>query len=383
MVKQVAKDIINKQTCRSWMEINLENLKHNARELEKCMPKGCELMAVVKADAYGHGAVMVSKSLNEIGVKAFAVATIDEGIELRKKGVKGDILILGYTDISRADQLIRYRLIQTVIDYDYALMLNRHNRPIHVHMKIDTGMHRLGIPTEEPEKIAEVLYLSNLKISGIFSHLCLADRLDKDAVEYTNNQIEHFYRLIKQLEKKGITLPKIHIQSSYGLLNYPDLHCDYARIGIALYGSLSMHGDRTRLKPELRPVMALKSRVAMIRDVAAGEGVGYGRDMRVVRNSRIAVLPIGYADGLPRNLSFKSGSILLHGSRAPVIGTICMDQLLIDVTDLPDIKPGDVATLIGTDGQDEIPATYVAENAGTITNELFSRLGSRIERVYI
>lgn len=377
------RDIINKKTSRSWIEVNLQNLQHNAKELKKYIPNDCELMAVVKADAYGHGAVRVSKCLNEIGVKAFAVATIDEGIELRKKGVKGDILILGYTDITRVVQLIRYRFIQTVIDYEYALMLNRYNKSIQVHVKIDTGMHRLGIPVEEVNKITEVFYLEHLKVSGIYTHLCVADSLAKDAVKYTNEQIERFYQLLKQLENRGITLPKVHIQSSYGLLNYPDLHCDYARIGIALYGSLSSQGDRTKLQLSLRPVMTLKSRVAMIREVAAGEGVSYGRDILVEKNSRIAVLPIGYADGLPRNLSFQSGSILIHGTRAPIIGKICMDQLLIDITDLPNVKPGDIATLMGSDGQEEIAATSIAKKAGTITNELLSRLSSRMERVYI
>lgn len=374
--------IYYRKTSRSWIEINLGNLQHNARELMKFLPKGCELMAVVKANAYGHGAVRVSKCLNDIGVRAFAVATIDEGIELRRKGVKGDILILGYTDVDRVEELIHYRLIQTVIDYEYALMLNDHNKSIPVHVKIDTGMHRLGLPVEERDKIAEVFQLQHLKISGIFTHLCVADSLNHADVQYTHDQIERFYQLLKQLEDRGITLPKVHIQSSYGLLNYPGLQCDYARIGIALYGSLSSQGDRTKLQANLLPVMSLKSKVAMIREVAVGEGVSYGREIRMDKNSRIAVLPIGYADGLPRNLSFQSGSVLIHGKRAPIVGKICMDQLLIDVTELAAVKPGDVVILIGSDGDDEITAASIAEMTGTITNELFSRLSNRMDRIY-
>jgi serine/alanine racemase len=372
-----------KRTDRSWIEINLHNLQYNARVLQDLMGSDCELMAVVKANAYGHGAIQVAKCMNEIGVKAFAVATINEGIALRKSGIQGDILVLGYTDITRADQLNHYRLIQTVIDYDYAIMLNSNNKPVQVHIKIDTGMHRLGICVEDIDKIAEVFRLKGLKISGIFTHLCVADSLDTEAVNYTTMQINDFNRLLNQLEGRGITLPKVHIQSSYGILNYPELRCDYARIGIALYGSLSTSGDRTKLQTQLRPVLALKARVAMTREIAAGEGASYGRDFHVKKNSRVAVLPIGYADGLPRSLSDGSGSVLLHGLRVPIIGRICMDQLLIDVTDIGEVKQGDVATLIGVDGEEEILATDVAKSAGSITNELFSRLGARIERIYI
>lgn len=375
--------VMDKRTSRSWIEINLENLKYNANILRSLMPSGCEMMAVVKANAYGHGAIKVSRCMNEIGVKAFAVATIDEGIALRKSGIRGDILVLGYTDITRAAQLKHYRLVQTVINYDYAIMLSNCRKSIEVHIKIDTGMHRLGICAEDIDKIAEVFQLKGLKVSGIYTHLCVADSLSAEAVQYTRCQIERFYYLLEQLEERRITLPKIHIQSSYGLLNYPGLHCDYARIGIALYGSLSTMGDRTKLQTQLHPVLALKARIAMIREVSAGEGVGYGRDFHIERDSRIAVLPIGYADGLPRNLSEGSGRVLVHGIHVPMIGRICMDQLLIDITDIPEVKQGDIATLIGIDGDEEIPAVKVADNTGSITNELFSRLGTRMERVYI
>lgn len=368
---------------RSWIEINLQNLKHNVKELNQYLPKGCEMMAVVKANAYGHGAVMISKFLNRIGVRAFAVATIEEGIALRKKGVKGEILILGYTDVSRAEQLKYYHLTQTIIDYEYALMLNRQNKNVSVHVKIDTGMHRLGIPVEDGNKIFEIFRLESLRFQGIFTHLCIADSLKEEAINYTQAQIASFYLLLQELKNKGITLPKVHIQSSYGLLNYPELHCDYARIGIALYGSHSAHGDRTILDMKLQPVLSLKSRIVLVRELAAGEGISYGRDALVEQNSRVAVLPIGYADGLPRNLSGRNASVLVKGKRIPIIGRICMDQLIIDVTGMPDIKPGDIATLIGSDGTEEIQAVAMANTAGTITNELFSRLGERIERVYV
>lgn len=373
---------MDKRRSRSWIEINTSNLKHNARILQANMQPRCELMAVVKANAYGHGAVRVAKCMNEIGVKSFAVATIDEGIELRENGIQGDILILGFTHVRRADELSSYHLIQTVIDYDYALKLNQSNQIIQVHIKIDTGMHRLGLCVGDIDNVLRIFRLSSLRVSGIYTHLCVADSLEEDCLNYTKKQINTFYQLLQQLIKSGVNLPKVHIQSSYGLLNYPELQCDYARIGIALYGTLSEQ-NQTKLKLNLRPVLALKSRVAMIREVAAGEGVGYGRDCLMKDNSRVAVLPIGYADGLPRNLSEDRVDVLLHGQRAPLIGRICMDQLLIDVTDIPQLKPGDIATLIGSVGQEEITALEVAHNAGTITNELLSRIGARLEYLYI
>lgn len=373
----------NPRTCRSWLEIDLKNLRNNAMLLRDMMPPECELMAVVKANAYGHGAIQVAKCMNNIGVKAFAVATMDEGIELRKKGIKGEILILGYTDIGRIDQLKRYRLIQTVIDYDYALQLNNCNRDIEVHIKVDSGMHRLGICVDDVHKIRNVFALKWLKVSGIYTHLCVADSLEERDVRYTREQIDRFYFMLRQLKAQGITLPKIHIQSSYGLLNYPELNCNYVRIGIALYGILSNPEDEAMIQGGLRPVLSLKTRIAMIREVEAGEGVGYGRDFSVTRDSKLAILPIGYADGLPRSLSYGKGSVLLHGCQAPIVGRVCMDQLLVDVTDIPDVKQGDIVTLIGKDGEQEIRAASVAKNAGSITNELLSRIGNRLERIFI
>ncbi len=373
----------DRRRTRSWIEVDLSNLQHNARLLKEGMSPGCDLMAVVKANAYGHGAIQVSRALNEIEVYSFAVATLSEGIELRRNGIQGNILVLGYTDMRQADQLKHYELTQTVIDYNYAEALNDLSLSIPVHIKIDTGMHRLGISAQEVDKVEQIFALGGIKVTGIFTHLSVADQIEDRAEEFTRGQIDEFYLLIQMLKDRGITLPKLHIQSSYGFLNYPELHCDYARIGIALYGSLSKSGDHTRLFMELQPVLSVKARIAMIRQVAAGEYVSYGREVPLMRESRIAVLPIGYADGVPRNLSFGKGEVLLHGQRAPIIGRICMDQLLIDITDIPEAEQGDIATLIGRDGEDELSASEMAEAAGTITNELLCRLGTRLERIYV
>ncbi|MFZ2539051.1 MAG: serine racemase VanT catalytic subunit [Oscillospiraceae bacterium] len=378
--------IKSKQACvsatdRSWIEVDLNNLRHNATVLQESMPAGCELMAVVKAEGYGHGAVTVSKCLNNIGVMAFAVATIDEGIELRKCGIQGEILIMGYTNPALAKELHKYDLIQTLIDYNYAILLNNQSYSIKAHIKIDTGMHRLGFDENDTVRVTKVFKTRHLHISGIYTHLCVSQSLDVKNVEFTHVQVAGFYELLDTLLEQRIKLPKIHIQSSYGLLNYPELECDYARIGIALYGVLSSQNDKSDLQLDLRPVLSLKSRVVLIRDVAKGECVGYDRKFIASRDSRIALLPIGYADGLPRNLSCGNGSVLIHGFRVPIIGRICMDQLMIDITDVTNVNIGDTATLIGKDGQAEICVTEVAENADTITNELLSRMGKRLKTI--
>lgn len=373
----------DRRRSRAWVEVSLNNLKYNARVLKERMPSGCELMAIVKANAYGHGAVPISRAMNEIEVKSFAVATLSEGIELRSNGIQGDILVLGYTDINQAEQLKHYQLTQTVIDYKYAMMLNDLYLSIPVHIKIDTGMHRLGICAQDVDNISEIFGLGGIKVKGMFTHLSIADDREEPAVEYTKRQIDDFYRMVNQLRNRGIRIPKLHIQSSYGLMNYPELRCDYARIGIALYGCFSKHENRMSSSIPLKPVLSLKARIAMIREVAAGECVSYGREAPLMRDSRIAVLPIGYADGVPRNLSYGMGEVLLHGQRAPIVGRVCMDQLLIDITDISGVEQGDIATLIGRDGQDELLASEMAEAAGSITNELLCRLGTRLERIYI
>lgn len=368
---------------RAWIEINLHNLRHNVKMLHKAMPEHCELMAVVKANAYGHGLYEIAVCMNQMGERAFAVATIDEGIKLRQYGIRGEILILGCTNPARAKELHRYDLTQSLIDYDYALKLSQQDYKVKVHIKIDTGMHRLGFDKEEVQKIAEVFAMKNMKVCGIYTHLCAADSLAEQDICFTNMQLEGFYKLLELLRERGIRIPKVHIQSSYGLLNYPHLKCDYVRAGVSLYGVLSSPNDKTRLRLDLRPVLSLKARVILLREVRADESVGYSRGFVAKRNSLIAMLSIGYGDGFPRNLSFGKGYVLINGYRAPIVGKICMDQLAVDVTEIPHVKVGMTATLIGKDGKEEISAPMVAENAESITNELLSGMGQRLSIVTI
>ena len=366
---------------RAYIEISLENLEHNARVLQKAMPSGCRLMAVVKAEAYGHGAFDIATHLDRIGVRAFAVATIEEGIRLRNYGIRGEILILGYTDVCRAAELKKYDLMQSLIDLDYAADLDRQGITVKAHIKIDTGMHRLGIPAKEWEKAEKIFSMKNINVCGIFTHLCCADRHTPEDVAFTQRQIDSFYDLLADLSVDGFRIPKIHIQSSYGLLNYPDLKCDYVRVGIALYGVLSSPEDDTLLKLDLRPVLSLKSKVVLIRSVRKGEYVGYGRAFTAQRDSRIAIVPIGYADGFPRNLSCGQGSVLIRGCTVPIVGRICMDQMAVDITDMEEAAVGDVVTLVSGDSGNALTAPMVAYDSGSISNELLSRMGERLKHV--
>ncbi len=220
--------------------------------------------------------------------------------------------------------------------------------------------------------------MENLKVCGIFTHLCCSDSRHPDDIAFTKRQINSFYGVADALRDSGVILPKLHIQSSYGLLNYPDLACDYVRAGIALYGVLSSPNDNTVLKLDLRPVFSLKSRVVMIREVAAGEDVGYGRSYTTGRDSRIAILPIGYGDGFPRNLSGGKSSVLINRYAAPVVGRICMDQLAVDITGAEDVSVGDIVTLVGAEGYEKLSAPAVADSSGSISNELLCRMGARL-----
>lgn len=375
----------HKSTDRAYIEINLDNLTHNVQVLCRAMPPGCALMAVVKAQAYGHGMYEIATHLDRIGVRAFAAATVDEGIVLRRFGVRGEILILGYTPPERAQELHKYDLSQTLVDYDYACRLNAQGIQVKAHIKLDTGMHRMGfwVPMDssagkEIQKLSQVFAMENLIINGIYTHLCAADSLDENDVLFTRRQIARFYKVINRLKKQGIHIPKIHIQSSYGLLNYPELKCSYVRAGIALYGVLSTSDAQTKLHLDLRPVLALKAHIVLLRNIKEGESVGYGRDFVAGRDSRIAVVCIGYADGFPRILSGKGQHVLIDGQPAPIVGRICMDQLAVDVTELSDVCVGMVVTLIGRDGEEELAAPAVAQQADSITNELLSRMGTRV-----
>lgn len=375
--------------CRAWIDLDMDALAHNVRFLRSRLPEGCRLMPAVKANAYGHGAVPIARALNRLGVDSFCVACVSEGIDLRKAGIKGEILILGFTAPEQLPLLRRYRLTQTVLDYSYAGRLQKSGVRLHVHIAVDTGMHRLGIPAEDTEQLASVYKIKNLTVDGIYTHLCASDSGEPEARAFTRRQITAFYHATEALKAKGCPCRGLHLLSSYGLLNYPEEAADYVRPGIALYGLLSSDGDlrksfacegRETGMPPLRPVLSLKARISSIRFLQKGESAGYGLSFTADRDMRLAVLSIGYADGLPRALSDGNGRVLINGFSAPIVGRICMDQTLADVSRIPKAAQGDTAVLIGCSGLREITAGELAASCGTITNEILSRLGGRLER---
>lgn len=368
------------QKGRAWIELSREHLNDNIRQFRLLLPADCALMPAVKANAYGHGAPLIAGALQEQGIHSFCVASAAEGIELRHAGIQGEILVLGYTHPGQFSDLIHYGLSQTVVDLDYAREMQEDGRRFTVHIGIDTGMHRLGERWDNREGILEIFQMPNLKVTGIYSHLCASDGASQWERAYTLEQIRHFEAVVEELHREGIFGFKCHLQGSYGILNYSELCFDYARAGIALYGILSAKEDKVNTPLKLRPVLSLKARIETVKVLYQGEGAGYGLAYRTGEDRKIGALSIGYADGIPRSLS-NCGYVLCHGRKAPVIGRICMDQMLVDLTGVPEVKAGDEAILIGKSGNLEIRAEDLAGWAGTISNEILSRLGGRLERV--
>ncbi len=389
---------------RAWIELDASALTHNVEFLRSRLPQSCRLMPAVKANAYGHGDVLISRLLNRLGVNAFCVACLSEGIQLRKAGIQGEILVLGYTAPANLPLLVYYQLTQAVIDYAYAKVLEQSGHILHVHVAVDTGMHRLGVRCENIEELLAIYKMKHLKIDGIFTHLSASDSLVPSDREFTENQIQAFYQVVNILEHQGYECKGLHMLASYGILNLlpaPEqetrhlpntakgqmppsaLAADYVRPGIALYGLLSTEDDYNLWWDYLRPVLSLKARVVSVRALYEGEAAGYGLAYTASHDMRIATLSIGYADGLPRELSHGKGSVLIDGYRAPIIGRVCMDQTIVDISNIPKVQAGDIAVLIGKSGIKEITAGQVAGQCGTITNELLSRLGTRLERITI
>ena len=365
---------------RAWLEINLNNLENNINEIRKTIPSKTKIMAVVKANAYGHGIIDISKKLEQIGIQDFAVATLQEAITLRQNRIKGNILILGFTSIENLHYVIDYDLIQTIVDEEYAeKILNlSYNKKIKVHIKVNTGMNRIGINYKNINFIKE-LYLSNkIDVLGIFSHLSVSDSNDQEDIDFTKMQISRFNDLIKKLKIDMIDVGKTHLQSSYGILNYPELEYDYVRPGIIMYGIHSEKNMTTKVKLNIKPVLSLKAKITDVKEINENDSVSYGRKYIALQREKIASVSIGYADGYPRNLSCKNVSVLINNHYAQIIGRICMDQLIIKIKNL-DVKQGDIVTLIGE--REKISAETIANCSNTITNELLSRLGERLIRI--
>lgn len=368
---------------RAWIELDRKALAHNVQVLQSLLPPHCALMPVVKANAYGHGAVLISQALYDLGIRAFSVAALSEGIQLRSAGLLGEILVLGYTPPEEAPLLHRWDLTQTAVSPDHAGRLSAMGVPLQVHLKLDTGMHRLGGDCGDLEALRSVFSLPNLQVTGVFSHLCTADSQTPAHRAFAQAQGALFHQTVERLRAMGCSIPQTHLLASYGMVNNPELGGSFARPGISLYGTWSSKGDWLSRPVDLRPVLSLKARVSHVHHLPPNASAGYGQQFTAQRETRLAVATIGYADGLPRCLSNGVGGALLHGFKAPIAGRICMDQTLLDVTDLPPVAPGDEVVFLGQSGSLTISALDLAEQAGTITNEIFTSLGSRLNRFFV
>lgn len=371
------------EKSRAWIELDMKHLAHNVAEFKRMLPEDCKMMPAVKANAYGHGASEMAGELQKLGIDAFCVASMEEGIELRRDGIKGEILVLGYTDPAAAKTLLDYQIMQTIIDEKYGKQLEsyaaKEGGRLPVHIGVDTGMHRLGIPWDAYERLCAMWKLPHLEVRGVYSHLCVSDGEEEKEIAFTKTQIARFDETVAYLRTQIKKPFAAHLQGSYGVLNYPECHYDYARVGIALYGILSSRTLIPKSAKGLLPVLSLHSVITSIRELNPGEGAGYGLDFVAAKKSRIAAVAIGYADGIPRNLSGR-GMALLHGKRVPIVGRVCMDQLLLDVTGVPDAAPEDEVLFIGGQGAEKISAEEFAGWSDTISNEIVSRLGARLGR---
>lgn len=380
LLKRRIKPDENRAVLRAWSEIDLGAIRQNAKSFTGVLPEGCKLMAVIKADAYGHGAVQVAKTLENSGVRNFAVATFEEGIELRKNNIKGEILIFGYTEPADYRLLLRYKLTQSVVDINHGRELNALGKNLPVHVSVDTGMHRLGV--QGLDDLVEIYSMNSLEKKGIYSHLSMSDMRTSEAEEHTKMQISCFDNMVAELEKLGIDTGKKHIQATYGVLNWPGLSYDFARIGIGLYGVLSS-AEPVNTELPLRPALELKARVMSVRRVQAGEYICYGDSFMAEHDMTVAAVGIGYADGIPRAACENGMQVSVKGCMADVVGKICMDQLIVDVSGIEGVSPGDTVTIIGRDGDNIISCEAFAGTCSTITNDILSRIGKRPVRKYI
>ena len=368
---------------RCYAEISLEAIGHNIREVKKRLPEGVKLLGVVKANAYGHGAVPVASYL-ENQVDYFATATIEEAIELRENGISAPILILGYVSPSQYGDLVEYDITQTIDSYAQALALEkeaaRQNRKAKAHLAVDTGMTRIGFQVTEhdADEAAKIADLPHIELEGMFTHFSCADQEDKT---YCSMQMEKYDKMTALLAERGVTIPLRHICNSAGIMEFDDHRFEMVRSGIITYGIYpSEEVKKERL--DLIPALSWKSHVIHVKEVGPGIGVSYGATYVTEKPmTRIATVSAGYADGYPRALS-NQGCVLIHGKKAPIIGRICMDQMMVDVTDIPDVQVEDVVTLVGTDGDETITIEEIANPAARFDYEMLCDISSRVPRVY-
>ena len=383
-----SKDEIETEKLRCWLEINLSNLKNNIESIRNIISDNLDIICVIKANAYGLGAVNIAKYLSSIGIKYFAVATLEEALELRNSGVSNEeIIILSWTPQSEKETLIKYNLTQTLIDYEYAKKLNELPGILKCHIKIDTGMNRYGENYNDTEKIKEMYHFKNLKVLGIFSHLCRVREFGEEPDNYTRMQIENFNMIIEQLEKEGINVGLKHIMNSFGILRFNEKKYDLVRPGLLMYGVSpdpnNEEIDKLLEENNFKPVASLKCKVMTVKIIEKGEKVGYNSNYIADEQSKLATISIGYADGLSFASSRNKFRVIIKGHLCPVVGNVCMDNTIVKIPFDSDIKEGDIATLFGYIGKGEKHMNHkeFLTKSGAPIGETFSRLGQRITRI--
>lgn len=376
---------------RSWVEIDLDKIRENYKVMDQHIHKKQKVMAVVKADCYGHGDSIVAKVLEEEGADFFAVSSIDEALNLRNADIKSKILILGYTPAEHFHYLHEHDITQCVMSYEFGKSLSDYaisqNIKIEVHIKVDTGMGRIGIPCQDNnyqiDVVKSIYDLDGLSCAGIFSHFSVADTYDRGTDEaYTMHQIELYEKVLEELRAEGIDYGLTHLQNSYGAINYPELDYDYSRIGILLVGNASNDSQKLKHEVTLFPALEWKANVTCVKTVPKGTYIGYGRNYLTEKETKVVSVSCGYADGLNRQASHHHLEVLLHGKRCEIIGNICMDQFMIDASEVDDVHTGDVVTIIGTQGIETIKIDELSRAANTINNESFCLISKRVPRFY-
>jgi len=362
----------------TWAEIDLDALEYNFKQVKRIVGPKVKVLVTVKADAYGHGIIPVSRVLAKAGVDYLGVASVDEGIVLRNAGINLPILILGLSLPEHVEPIIKYNLTQTVCSEELAAVLNnaakRAKRRARVHIKVDTGMGRIGVDLDKANSfIKKMNCLRYLELEGIFTHFPLADR----DTHFTREQIRAFNQLISSLEKQGIKFKLKHAANSMGLIGYPESHFNVVRPGLMVYGIY----PKADLSVNLKPVLSLKSKVVFLKRFPKGKGISYGHSYITKKETTIVNLPIGYGDGYPRNLS-NIACVLIKGKRFGISGRICMDQTMVDVGDFK-VRVGDEAVLIGSQGKEKILSEELARLSGTIPYEIVCGIGVRVPRVYL
>ncbi len=370
---------------RAWAEINLSKLESNLNTIKSGISGSTDIMAVVKADAYGHGEKEILKKLNEIGIRYFAVSNLDEAISVRSVCEDHEILILGYTPPEYADEIIHSNIIQCIVSGEYADCLSSQaHGQVRCHIKIDTGMGRIGLKynciSDCCDEIQRIMSLKNIIVEGIFTHFAVADSDSPENVEYTKKQAEYIKNVYKELINRGITLKHVHFLNSAGAGYHYDSMSTLARIGITMYGLYPNY--ELELPYKISPVMEFKAVVSDVKTVDEGDSISYGRTYMAEKSTRIATVTVGYADGYSRLLSSK-GQVILRGKRCNIVGRVCMDQMMIDVSEVPDAAAGDIVTLIGTDGNETITADELASWYGTIGYEVVCGISKRVPRIYV